>query len=447
MLFSLLPCRTLPAAEKISWKSFKGKASALSKPEPIRSLPGTPRILEGKGELFPEIMDGFTFEVAGPELKISKKGRGKGDTTLKKDFEVITFTLPYSRERKGKYALAFFHEKGQWTVRSATVAKLRSPVGSLEIYDVDGNGRFDDPGVDKVQGLGAELLPLSFCLLEKKSRGLLHIWASGTQGAYWPVSEKAKDEWMQGMAAVNRIRGRGGLSPMGLDEDLCFALIKHAEYLIKNGLEKSEEESPGMPGYTPEGARAAKNILSFRGRKVTDFITQLGREFINPITAVSFIHPDLEKIGFCSHGPDGEAFYLCNVDLGLKRKEFREIVTYPSPGQTNVSCTGTGRRVSNALQGADFGQAIIIVFPEGELPKDVGVFFKNPRGLDTPYHLFTPDNPADPSEYPKNKNAVFIVPKTDLDPKTWYQVGISWEARRRMQKRIWRFKTGKSEKR
>jgi hypothetical protein len=443
-LLSILAGQGAYGASKTSWKPLKGKTSKLSKLDAILALPGKPRVLEGEGELFPEISDGFVFRVEGEILKISKKGSGKPDSSLKKDFEAVTFTLPYPGERKGKYCAAFTRKNGVWTVQSATIAALKTPFGELTIYDADVNGRFDDPGADIVKGIGDTPLPLTFFLSIEKFRGLLHIWASGTRGALWPLSEKAKKEWMEGMSAANRIRGRGGLAPLGLDEGMCFALISHAEYLIKNGLKKTEEQSPGMPGYTPEGARAGKNVISFFGTKVTDFRDQLMREFRDPLIGVSFIHPELERIGFCSHGTDSGAFYLCNVDLGLKKKEIRRIVTYPFSGQTEVPCFGSGKKVREALKGKkEFGHPIYVLFPEHALPKNVGVRLKDATGRDIPFHLFTPENPVDSEEYPTNKDAVFIVPKAELNAETWYQAGISWEVRKKILKRTWRFKTGK----
>ena len=66
---------------------------------------------------------------------------------------------------------------------------------------------------------------------------------------------------------INSYRKLAGLKPVTVDPALCKGCFAHAQYLIKNADHPSvkglgtHSEDPKLPGYTEEGAKAAKSSV------------------------------------------------------------------------------------------------------------------------------------------------------------------------------------------
>ncbi|MHC4598469.1 MAG: hypothetical protein ACYS47_05645, partial [Planctomycetota bacterium] len=231
----LFPDATLAASEG-SWEKLRGRIRKLKTAEEVSTLPGEGRTLQGKGELFPEVREGFVFCLEGGELKISKKGSGKLDTTLKKDFQTVAFSMVHPREKKCSLTYAFQRKGKAWEMRCACFSSLKSSLGELTVFDANVNGRFDDVGTDLIQGPVPEEKPLAAVLSTSGFYGLFHVWASGTKGALWPVSRSADAECVACIAELNVRRGRGGLEPVGFGAVLYGGLVLHTEYMFRNNI-------------------------------------------------------------------------------------------------------------------------------------------------------------------------------------------------------------------
>ncbi|MHC4780831.1 MAG: hypothetical protein ACYTFG_19850, partial [Planctomycetota bacterium] len=379
VFFLLLTPHTLGASYKGSWEKLRGKIKKLKTAEEIRSLPGEGRHLSGKGELFAELRDGFAYEAKPGLLKVSKKGTGVLDTTMKRDFQILAFGLEHPREKKCALSFAFLRKGDDWEIRAASFATFKSSMGELVVYDANANGRFDDVSTDIIQGPVPEEKPLASFLNLGNFRGLVHVWASGTRGGLWPVSKEVDDEAAWAIADLNVIRGRGGLGPVGLPVDLYKGLVKHGKYASRNGCKVTEEEISSLSGYTPEGHKAGKDCNGIHSAGDFD-LRETMLDFTGTLTRViDLFQPKLECVAICKlKGKEGEKnLCLANLKIGLAR-ETSEIVYYPFRGQTNVPRSGkkSGQTESRLANVSEIGQPVVMIFPKSIKPKNVSALFK-----------------------------------------------------------------------
>lgn len=255
---------------------------------------------------------------------------------------------------------------------------------------------------------------------------------------------QADPEIQSSLASINQARKICGLEDVKISTDLSYGCQKHARYLLLNkdnplvmGL-KAHEEQKDLPGYSPEGEKAAKaSVIHYE-----PLSQGTGHWLASFYHRVPLIQPALQEIGIGYYRQGSE--WICLVDClsGPKAKITKDIVFYPEDGQANVPIN-FGIEIPNPLPAEHKGPAgfpITILFAAGQKVSDVEIKLTGPKDSVVAGYLSTPEKPA--SSFPQS-NAINLIPKQPLAKGMQYQVELRCQLGGKPFARTWRFTTEK----
>jgi hypothetical protein len=185
----------------------------------------------------------------------------------------LTVTLGKPEDkRRAKLEIYVVHGADQtWTYR--TITQLSGQLGDepIAVIDVDGDGVFNEPGVDGISLGGRDYafpLPAGdehWCTGKLIVTGL-SFGAMGEQPKLVgrPLATTVSDTLAE-LLAINVERLKVGLTPRPENPALSAPLQKHCKYLVTLG-KLSHPEEPGKAGYSPEGHEAGMNSILGMGR-------------------------------------------------------------------------------------------------------------------------------------------------------------------------------------
>jgi len=131
----------------------------------------------------------------------------------------------------------------------------------LVFLDVDGNGKFDDAGIDgwTLEGCRA-MVPVQPRIFVGMRSISLRFPETGFELRYDASAIGGTDKALEGLKTLNLLRLRNGIPPVDMDSGLSAACLKHARYCQKNGF--AFKEDPAKPEASKEGASAAANSIA-----------------------------------------------------------------------------------------------------------------------------------------------------------------------------------------
>lgn len=131
------------------------------------------------------------------------------------------------------------------------------------------------------------------------------------------------------ISQLNFYRKMANLAEVTEDKSLSKATKKHAQYLVKNE-ESGHSETPGKPGYSPEGAAAAKKSNVHTAGYPEKEADPVDSWMEAPFHALHLLNPGLQKVGFGmatdSTPPTASAAVL---DIFSAPQSVPKNVTYP----------------------------------------------------------------------------------------------------------------------
>lgn len=208
---------------------------------------------------------------------------------------------------------------------------------SVELVDLDGDGEIRAGVGDGWREAGNPLtLPLGKTLTIGADR--LALVSISADEVVATVERLAEDEDQRaGLAAINAMRLHHGLPPVTIDAELSAACTAHASYLRQNGWNgytNPHVEDEGAPGYTEEGARAARVGVIMQaphaGAVRAYFRTYYHR--------APFTDPFLERVGVSSGEP-----WISVIDASSgapvqeePHPEWSDPIVVPADGATDV---------------------------------------------------------------------------------------------------------------
>jgi len=247
----------------------------------------------------------------------------------------------------------------------------------------------------------------------------------------------AQSPAQKALARVNYHRQMAGVKPVVLDANLSSGCSLHARYLHRNRHLpetrdlRSHTENPNRPGYTKEGARAAKSsviaYVSDPVRAVDDLMGSLYHR-------LPLLREGLTAIG---SGTAGSITVLDCISM-WNRPEITPI-SYPGANQTHVPLRFVPEN-PNPVPGSPerAGYPITLQFrPYGQKLTSVGATLVA-KGRPVPFHLSHPQKPA--SDFDQ-QNAICLIPKRHLIPGQKYTVTIVASVDGQPFKRQWSFTT------
>ncbi|MEE8105693.1 MAG: CAP domain-containing protein [Planctomycetota bacterium] len=311
------------------------------------------------------------------------------------------------------------------------VARL-ARVGEYEliVVDVDGDGSFDEAGVD---GWCLRGSPFLFPFEDPIVVGGDRIELSTDDGvATFEFAEAPARDTKAMLAGCNRLRMAQGLPPLGLDEPRARGCQNHAAYMDRHGITKTE--SPAHDEYTDEGAAAAKQALVMRAANPATAAAAIFRSFPNRIW---LFHARLDRVGI-GVTANHIAFDIA-APLSRSRRPVWPVVL-PVPNSTG-NPTALYKTRPALFDGAGNGLPITLQFPSAEIRGVTAELRrKSERGKQVGVLVSWPEKPA-ARAITGNAESICIIPKSALQPGTEYFVKVGYAFRGQAGEKSWTFRT------
>ena len=289
---------------------------------------------------------------------------------------------------------------------------------NLVFVDLDGNGRFDDLGVDgwTTEG-GTHIVPLDPMIVVGALETRLKFSEDGKEVRFRFSPASGSRDVLEGLELLNSLRLRNGLPTVTTDPALSRACEAHARYCNIHGV--THDEVPGNSGWTEEGARAGKAASVGGSASPADAVATLYCQFYHRFTITD---PTTRAIGF---GMDGGTFVLDGT-TGRKSRPWKWPAVIPAPGsvgQPREYDTMESPRPWSGEGDPGFPITLQFLFPE---TRDVKAEMRaGAKGKAVPFYLSWPGTPAN-DKFQDNFFSICVLPAARLAARTEYSFKVSW---------------------
>jgi hypothetical protein len=306
----------------------------------------------------------------------------------------------------------------------------------LVFSDVDGNGRFDEEGVDgwTVEGQ-THLVPLERPFVVGATRYEVSFGEENKKVTWTSEDLEAPAAIVRGLETLNARRLQNGLVPLWLDEEASRRCVLHARYMQING-EQAHEEDPRRPGYTEDGARAGMSSSLGGSEELADMADRICRQFFHRFSAL-----DSQTGAFglaAAHG-----YSLVDGASVTSARPWTDPVLVPAPGSRDQPrFFATSERPLAYPEGATPGFPITLQFHGGPDPvveqAELTALGRKPA----PVAVWTswPGSPAN-ATFPHNYAAICLIPQRPLEPGTTYRVDVRYQRGEETITASWTFET------
>jgi hypothetical protein len=375
-------------------------------------------------------------------LELDLKGDGKFTTYARP----ATIAVPIPQDGgKRTFKLQLHLDRAAdkaWTYRTVTQLSMQAGQDGLVVVDVNGDGTFNQPGIDGLCWAGSEwVFPLPAADERWCTPGLdLTGLAFGALGEDPHLSGRVlattRPEALPVLLGVNRERVKLGLTPRPEDAKLSADLQQHCHYMALNK-QLTHPEDSGKPGYTAEGnAAGMRSILGMGTAAENLALVMVGTYFHRQ----DVIRPESLAFGVGYDGAYGGIDGRSKV--GHAPAAWWPVLC-PVPDQRDIPTT-YGKEMPDATPGDDrAGYPITAYFGTSRL-KLSGHTLKAVAGSKNP-------GPVDCYEYDPQTGAsanmtgyqrcVAIIPKDPLQDAATYEVTLQVEVDGKPWSRTWQFST------
>jgi len=321
------------------------------------------------------------------------------------------------------------------------VAKPLARKGTLDksvffFFDVDGNGRFDDLGVDGwALAKMPFLLPLEPTTVIGASSYTWKVEADGSAVSFrrepLPIDEGQRKVLIQ----FNQWRMMNGLPAVTVDQELSAACMQHCAYMERHGM--THEQEAGKEGASPEGAEAGRrSCLGEEGP-----IESVHLFYATFYHRLPLIHPGTKAIGV------GASARYAAVD-GLTRRDSRAWtwpIIVPAPNSFAHPTHFAHEAPDPLPQGAGpAGFPITLTFEGGTVTDaHAELRLNSEKGAELVTYVSSPEAPAHPKR-PDNRSTICVIPKAPLAPLATYWVRVRYKLDGAAREHVWRFNTGRA---
>ncbi len=325
--------------------------------------------------------------------------------------------------------------EGREEVEKPASRKGRIDKFEVFFYDVDGNGKFNDAGVD---GWSLPKMPFMLPLEDDVviGRSVIH-WKVEADGSLvrWrkePIPVGKDQE--KTLVEFNTWRFMNGLPGVTVLPKLSDACAKHCVYMEKNGMVHMEEE--GKSGYTPAGAEAGlRSCLSPEGprRSVRLFYATFYHR-------LPLIRPDTRAIGI------GISRRYTAIDglTNRKPRAWRYPILIPAPNSWFQPTHFARERPLPYPEDMKPGFPITLTFDRGTITDAQATLrFGGKKGPVVRTLVSSPEYPAN-KKRPKNRMTICVLPRLPLRPMKRYWVHVSYKLDGKDREHTWIFSTGRA---
>ncbi|MHC4547744.1 MAG: CAP domain-containing protein [Planctomycetota bacterium] len=347
-------------------------------------------------------------------------------------------------EKKTRLSGATFPKKLRWNHRlaggreaAAEPVVRKGRVGKYHTYfvDLDGNGRFNDLGVD-AWGLTAlnYVLPLQPTAVIELTRLAWRVEEDGSFVHYRATPVPVDPRQAKVFRQFNYWRLINGLPPVDLDPEVSAACAAHCAWMERNGMKHVWQE--GDSPMTPEGEQAGRrSCLSSEapGMSVLMFYSTFYHR-------LPLFDPGTHAIGI------GHSKRYTAID-GMTRREGRAWqypIIVPAPG--------------TALQPTHFppesprpyppeitqpGFPITLTFDRGTVTEvRARMWMEKRKPQEIRLLVSSPEHPAS-QQRPDNRRSICLIPRRPLYGKGFFRVRVSYKLDGESREHEWVFTTGR----
>ncbi|HVR86643.1 MAG TPA: CAP domain-containing protein [Planctomycetota bacterium] len=387
-------------------------------------------------------------------LELDVKNDGKPRTISGKR-EIVTVPLKGSGEKPRSFnaRLEFRkNDEGKWVYRNLTQLHVVIGTEQFVIVDANGNGSYNDVGVDGVAWEGRSwLFPLPaeserWCSATMEFTGLQF----GSLGEAPTIKGRPIATTVASalpiLKGVNEERAQIGLTPRPEDEKLSADLQKHCKYMAMNNT-LTHAETRGKPGYSEEGNQAGLRSILGQGSP-PDLIAEnmVGTYFHRQ----DVIRPGTQAFGV---GVEGAFTGIDGRSSLAKVPEHCWPVLCPVPGQSGVGTT-YGKEAPDATPGdSSAGYPITVYFGTSNLKlkehrltalapgaMQMPAGMKLPPGTPVECYAFDPGQGAS-ADMTRYQACVCLIPKDPLKVNVDYEVSMTVDVAGKPWSKTWRFST------
>lgn len=294
----------------------------------------------------------------------------------------------------------------------------------------------------------------TFCLIPKEpltANTTYHVQVQGqlasqpwTKRWKFTTGESGLSSTLAAKQVVERLnlaRWQAGLGNVVLDPTQSRGCQLHAAYLAQNtdALKQKKasvnDEDPSLPGYTIEGAQAARQSDVFSNAPVP--MTQIDDLMATFSRRVFLLDPTLQRVGVgCAH--DVGRGWRCVLDLHGGKGDAR-IVLFPAPKQTDVPRTSSDQ-IAEAKD-RSLGFPITVTFPRQAKVRNAQGVLSDASGKEVVAWLSSPEKALNGKTQP---STIALYPLMPLEPGQTYSVTMSAIVNAAEWRQTWQFTTAKS---
>jgi len=320
------------------------------------------------------------------------------------------------------------------------VEKPAARKGTLEkrlffFFDVDGNGKFNDLGVD---GWALNKMPYLLPLEEKTVIGASEFfWQVAEDGSSLrfriqplPLNEGQKKVLIQ----FNQWRFMNGLPAVTIDQRLSEACNKHCDYMERHGM--THEQEPGEQDYAKDGAEAGRRSCLGQDGPVQS-VHMFYASFYHRLP---FVYPGTRSIGVGS-----SRRYTAVDGLTLRdRRPWTYPIIVPAPNSFGHPTHFTPEQPNPVPPEIETpGFPITLTFDGGTITDArAQLRLNHAKGKEVPILVSSPEHPAS-KRRPKNRLTICIIPRLPLAPMRIWWVKVTYRLDGEEKEHVWRFTTGR----
>ena len=236
------------------------------------------------------------------------------------------------------------------------------------------------------------------------------------------------------LTTVNYFRAMAGVGPVVEDASMSAGAVAHSCYMLYNGI--SHDETPGLPGYTPEGDVAGNSgNVAVSSQINTSARSHIELWMSGPFHAIGVLRPNLQSTGFgkcdLTSTPTWHSGATLDVIRGLgSTPRPADPIVFPGDGTT----TNLDRFVTESPSPLTYcgwtgaaGLPLIAMMPEAAT-SPAGALI-GPDGQPIEVCVLSSANTTGVAQQILNgDNAVIVVPRNPLAQGT-YSAGVSTASR------------------
>jgi len=406
------------------------------KPIALKANPGAATVLH-RSQLLPPLEHAVGEAIVLGDRRIPARVTDKGalELDLHGDGKWKAFSkpgpvqVPLEAEgpkpgQKRKLAVTLALSRGEdkaWHYQNVTRLGFQIGADGVEVVDADGDGVWNEPGVDGMCWLGQEWVwPLPakgdrWCTPGAEVSGFsCGPWGEDATATVRPLATTLPAT-LPLLRNINDERARIGLPPRPEDAALSAPLQKHCAYM-KGQNNLAHEEDKAKPGYSPEGHEAGMNSILGQGTPPERLGTQMVATFYH---RQDVIRPGTAGFGL---GNDG-AYSGIDGRRNLGAWKLQWPVLCPVPGQREVPLAFAPEMPDPINGDKEAGWPITVYFEKGA-PKLVAASLKvKGQAAEVPCYRFDGAE-GGKTDFNRFQHVVALIAKDRLAPGTTYEVAM-----------------------